>query len=505
MLKKIDPAQPQYKMSKKEYKSQIDVLETHLAELQRKIIDLKIPVMIAFEGWSAAGKGTCISKILYPLDPRFFNVYTMDKISEDVAMRPFLWNYWIKTPSKGRMAIFDKSWHRAILPEHQVKRLLSPAETNGFYYDANAFERQLSDDGTLIIKFFLHISKNEQKKRFDELLSNPDTKWRVDVQDISQNKNYETHLNYFENMIRRSESVDSGGWNIIESDDINYASIKIYRTIIEKIEERICRGDPCGRPAITPVSDLSPGDRDGRPCDRSAILSSFDPNKCIPQDEYKEQLKYYQKKLAYLGYKLYDKRRPVIIVYEGWDAAGKGGNIKRLTQKLDPRGYEVVPVAAPSQEELAHNYLWRFWKYMPKDGHLAIFDRSWYGRVMVERVENLCSEEEWRRAYKEINDMEMHMYNHGAVIFKFWLHIDKDEQLERFHERESNPLKTYKITEEDWRNREKWDAYEKAVDEMLMTTNTEYAPWTVVEANNKKYARIKTLKLVVETLEEKLR
>jgi len=489
MLDKIDLT---HKLSKKEYKTETDKSEIKLSELQRQIIDLKIPVLIVFEGWSAAGKGTCISKILYSLDPRYFNVYTMNKIPEDVAMRPFLWNYWTKTPSKGRITIFDKSWHRSVLPERQSKRPFSVSETSSFYYDVNAFERQLSDDGTLIIKFFLHISKDEQKKRFDELLKNPDTAWRIDKHDILQNENYETHLEYFENMIKQS-NFDFSEWNIIEAEDINYAMLKIYKNIIDKIEEKIRRGDYQSPAGLTQTTQSI------------AKLNAFSPDKEISQDEYKEKLKYYQNKLSYLEYKLYTKRKPVVIVYEGWDAAGKGGNIRRLTQKLDPRGYEVVPVAAPSQEELAQHYLWRFWKSVPKDGHIAIFDRSWYGRVMVERIEKFCSDTEWQRAYKEINDMELHLYNHGAIIFKFWLHIDKEEQLKRFNMRESNPLKQYKITDEDWRNRDKWDAYEIAVDEMLEKTNTDYAPWTVVESNNKKYARIKTLKIVVETLEEKLR
>ncbi|MCL2095799.1 MAG: polyphosphate:AMP phosphotransferase [Oscillospiraceae bacterium] len=501
MLKKIDPSR--YTLTKKEYKTQIDTLETKFEELQRKIIDLQIPVIIAFEGWSASGKGACISKIVYPLDPRCFNVYTMGKIPEDVAMRPFLWNYWQKIPSKGRMTIFDKSWHRASLPEQQSKRPLTTDETNGFYYDINAFERQLSDDGVLIIKFFLHISKNEQRRRFDELLENPDTKWRVDRRDINQNKNYETHLKYFDDMIRGSD-FDFSRWSIIESDDLNYAAVKIYNIIINKIEEKI-RGDNYkSRERPSGQNELNKLNQTEKSVTR-VKLSEVNPDKNIAQAEYKERLAHYQKKLSELGYKLYTKRRPVVIVYEGWDAAGKGGNIKRLTQRLDPRSYEVIPVAAPSKEELAHHYLWRFWKAVPKDGHFGIFDRSWYGRVLVERVENLCSETEWRRAYREINDMEKHLYNHGAIIFKFWLHIDQNEQLRRFQNRETDPLKQYKITEEDWRNREKWEAYEKAAGEMLFLTGTNYSPWTVIESNNKKYARIKTLKILVETLEERLK
>jgi len=492
MLDKIDLT---HTLSKKGYKNEIGGLETKLAELQRKIKDLKIPVVIVFEGWSASGKGTCISKILNPLDPRYYSVYTMDKIPEEAAMRPFLWDYWIKTPEKGRITIFDKSWHRAALPERQAKRPLSLSEAAGFYYDLDSFERQLSDDGVLIVKFFLHISKSEQKKRFDELLDNPDTEWRVDKQDILQNKNYEKHFEHFENMIRQSNFAQSE-WNIIEADDLNYATIKIYKILINKIENEIAqnsRATTQGRPYENHIPP------------QASILSSINPEKDISSEEYKEKLNYYQKKLSYLGYKLYAKRRPVVIVYEGWDAAGKGGNIRRLTQRLDPRGYAVMPVAAPTQEELAHHYLWRFWKSMPKDGHIAIFDRSWYGRVLVERVEGFCTDIEWQRAYKEINDMETHLYNHGTVIFKFWLHIDKDEQLKRFQMREADMSKQHKMTDEDWRNRDKWELYEKAADEMLLRTNTDCAPWTVVESNNKKFARIKTLKLVVETLESELK
>jgi polyphosphate:AMP phosphotransferase len=421
-------------------------------------------------------------------------------------MRPFLWNYWIKTPSKGTMTIFDKSWHRSILPEQQAKRTLSHTvrkdfRNDSFYYDVEAFERQLSEDGTLIIKFFLHISKAEQKKRLDSLMKNPNTQWRVKEHDIAQNKNYDMYLNYFGNMISQSSfafDCRSGEWNIIESEDANHAAVKIYKIIIDRIEGRI------NAPAKPAAPDI-PQQRAVSVPAAPRILSSVNPAKDMDKDEYKDKLKYYQGRLANIEYKLYIKRRPVVIVYEGADSAGKGGNIRRLTQELDPRGYEVTPVAAPTREELAHHYLWRFWKAAPKDGHIAIFDRSWYGRVLVERVEGFCSETEWRRAYKEINDMEKHLHNHGAVIFKFWIHIDKDEQLARFREREADPLKQYKMTDEDWRNREKWEAYEEAADEMLALTSTDYAPWTVVEGNNKRYARIKTLRIVTDTLEKQLK
>ena len=221
-------------------------------------------------------------------------------------------------------------------------------------------------------------------------------------------------------------------------------------------------------------------------------------------EEYATRLKKAQAMLPELEHEIYLRRVPVVIAYEGWDAAGKGGNIRRLTQNLDPRGYEVVPVAAPNDVEKAHHYLWRFWAQMPKAGHIAIFDRSWYGRVLVERVEGFCTEAEWRRAYREINGMEQHLVNFGAVLLKFWLHIDPDEQLRRFREREGMAHKQWKITEEDWRNREKMDQYREAVEEMLHRTTTPYAPWTIVESNCKRYARVKVLETVCEVIRKRL-
>lgn len=492
MLDKIDLKK---KMDKEEYKTEIDVLEQRLNSLQQKIKELGIPVIIVFEGWSSSGKGTLISKLLNPLDPRYFNVYTLNRVSEESLMRPVLWSYWTKTPLKGRISILDKSYHRINLPEGIDDWNLKELTQNKFYYDVNAFEKQLSDDGTLIIKLFIHISKEEQKRRLEKLQKDPETKWRVNKRNFIQNENYDKYLKLYEDMIYQTNS-SINLWNIIEADDSRYATVKIFKTIINRIEQEVKRRTETviDKNIETPKIDIIEPS--------VSILDSVDLSKTISDEEYKEKIDYYQKKIRKLGYKMYTKRKSVVIVYEGWDAAGKGGNIKRLTQKLDPRGYEVVPIASPSKEELDHHYLWRFWNKMPKDGHLAIFDRSWYGRVMVERIEGFCSESEWKRAYREINDMELHMANHGTFIVKFWLHIDKDEQLARFKSRQEDPLKQYKITDEDWRNRDKWDKYETAVNEMLFRTSTEYAPWVIVESNNKKYARIKVLKYVVENLEK---
>ena len=233
-------------------------------------------------------------------------------------------------------------------------------------------------------------------------------------------------------------------------------------------------------------------------------LSEVNLTKALNEEEYRELLKKEQSTLKKLHNKIYRKKIPVVIAYEGWDAAGKGGNIRRVAEALDPRGYEVVPIAAPTADELAHQHLWRFWTKLPKDGHITIFDRTWYGRLMVERIEGFASEEQWKRAYQEINEFEEELERWGAVIIKFWLHFSKEEQLKRFELRQNTPEKQWKITDEDWRNREKWDQYVTAVDEMIAYTSTDFAPWHIIESEDKKFARIKALRTIINSIEGKL-
>ncbi len=235
------------------------------------------------------------------------------------------------------------------------------------------------------------------------------------------------------------------------------------------------------------------------------MLATLDLSHTLSPDEYEAQLIRYQVALFKLAYQVYTQQRPVAIVFEGWDAAGKGGAIRRVTEKLDPRGFVVYAIAAPKGDDATHHYLWRFWNRLPEAGQMAIYDRSWYGRVMVERIEGFCSEADWKRAYREINNFERQLVDFGTILFKFWLHIDKDEQLRRFEARSGDKRRSWKLTDEDWRNREKWDRYEEAVNEMLLKTSTLSAPWTVVEANAKTYARVKILHTLVEKLSQELK
>nr|MDU2065848.1 phosphate--AMP phosphotransferase [Sporomusaceae bacterium] len=334
--------------------------------------------------------------------------------------------------------------------------------------------------------------------------------WRVTAEDWEHHNAYENYLQAVEVMLEKTDT-DAAPWLIVEATDKRFATVKILTAFAQALEEKIdlirreqeqkasVLSDPL--PTVDPLFTTAQFDQKLL---KSSMLNEVDLSLTIDEATYQEKLKKYQERIREIEYTIYTKKMPVLIVFEGWDAAGKGGAIRRLTQHMDPRGYTVVPIAAPNDEEKSHHYLWRFWRSMPKQGHIAIFDRSWYGRVMVERVEGFCREEEWRRAYREINEMEEQWAHFGAPIIKFWLHISKEEQKRRFEERQSTPEKEWKITGEDWRNREKWEQYETAVDEMFFRTSTSYAPWTIVEAESKPYARIKVLKTVLETIENKL-
>jgi polyphosphate:AMP phosphotransferase len=360
------------------------------------------------------------------------------------------------------------------------------------FEEINNFERQLTDDGHMIIKFFLHISRDEQKERFKRLQKNPMTAWRVTQTDWKKHKQYDTYYDIIDNMVALTNSAHAP-WHVFSAQNWRFAAISVFETVIECVSKKLAELKTTPKPATV---ELPPVKR--------SMLETSELSKELTRDEYDHQRRIYQQRLWELEHEIYFRRLSVVIVYEGWDAAGKGGNIKRLVRKMDPRGYEVIPVAAPNDLELAHHYLWRFWLKMPKTGHFAIFDRSWYGRVMVERIEGYAAEHEWKRAYQEINEMEALLVNYGMLIFKFWIDIDHEEQLRRFKDREELPSKKWKITEEDWRNRKKWQNYREAIDDMLYRTNTQYAPWTIVESNCKLYARIKTLKTVVREIEKYL-
>ncbi len=472
-------------------KDRLEAAQHRLSVLQMKIKEHKLPVLVLAEGWGAAGKGSTLGAVIKNIDPRFFNLASMSSPTEEEKRRPFLYRYFIQIPEAGKFTFLDSGW------ADEVVRAKLTGELKGKEYSnkidsIKRFERQLTDNGYLVIKFFFHISRKEQKERIEKLLSGKDTAWRVSEHDKWQNKHYEECLDMFSEYMSDT-NMPSAPWYIIDAGKKKWALLQVLEILCRGIEVAL-QNKSIAVPLLQNVFPLKPMPR----------LQDVALDKTMDEAEYKEELHRLQDKLGQLHNRLYRKQVPVVIVYEGWDAAGKGGNIKRVAGALDPRGYEVLPIASPEPHEKARHYLWRFWKRLPKTGHIAIFDRSWYGRVMVERLEGFCSENDWQRAYNEMNEFEKELSEWGAVIIKFWVQIDKDTQLARFEERQNTPEKQWKITDEDWRNREKWDAYEVAVNEMLQKTSTVYAPWYILESVDKKYARIKALRIIVEELERVL-
>ena len=485
-------------ISKDAYRQVFPELEVRLGECQRAARAAGVPVVVVFEGWDAAGKGTIINRLTQALDPRGFKVYPISAPTEDEQLHPWMWRFWNTLPADGSFAIFDRSWYGRVLVERMEKQV-SKQQWKRAYEDIEQLERQLADDGAVIVKFWLHIGKKEQKRRFKKLEKNPATAWKVGKREWKNHRNYDKWQEAVEEMLEQTGTAYAP-WTVVEATQGRYARVKVFETIVQTVEDELARR--AATPKIEPQPMAAPEESATR---QQTILDRADLSLSLDREQYDRELDDLQERLFHLEHEMFVARVPAAIVYQGWDAAGKGGNIKRLTRGLDPRGYEVVPVAAPTAEEKSHHYLWRFWKNVPKAGHITIFDRSWYGRLMVERVEGFCREDEWKRAYREINEFERQLADFGTVIVKFWLQIDRQEQLRRFEARQQTAAKQWKITDEDWRNREKWDRYEEAVVDMLRQTSTTYAPWTILEANCKLYARIKALRTVAEALESALK
>ncbi len=481
--------------------------------------ELKIPTVIIFEGWGSSGKGLMTQKLISELDPRLYKVFNIAAQTEDEKRYHYLKRFWAKLPQYGILSIFDRSWYREISiakVEDNIPAVINDRNVD----DIREFERQLADDGYVIIKFFLHISKEEQQKRFEQLESSKATSWRVNDKDRARNKRYNEYYAAFADMVEKTD-FDFAPWNVLDATD-RKATAKAICSIVNStmkkaiIEKRSKDADEAWNLKSDAIDYALAEQKHWNPIPSFVRrsneiktlpikpLDNYDLSLTISDDDYKKRLKELQAELFRLHNKLYRKRVPVIIAFEGWDAAGKGGAIKRLTAGLDPRGYEVIPTAAPTKPELEHQFLWRFWRDTPRSGHIAIFDRTWYGRVMVERLEGFAKQREWARAFDEMNRFELSLVKSGAIVMKFWLHIDPDEQLKRFTDRQNTPEKQWKITAEDWRNRDKIPGYHISVDQMLELTNTEYAPWFVIESNNKKFARIKVLESVISEIKKRL-
>lgn len=473
-------------MLKTEYKKLKEKYCNELYSLQIDMMKAKIPMAIIVEGWGTAGKGKIISQIIDPLDPRYYRVYSKGSTCQQTV--PFLKQYVEKMPCRDKLSIFDSCWYEYAFWNESTITKKSTIES------INSIERQFSDDGCVIVKLFLHISKSEQKKRLQLIEKNENY---INEYDNFINKHYNDFLEIVNNAIENTNK-EYARWNVISGYDIYSATISVYEIIINAMKSALSKKD--AEKTTIPVNYK---DSDKRfPLIKMPLLKDIDLNVSVDENKYKDKLKQLQSKLSKRQEFLFKNQIPMVLVFEGWDAAGKGGSIKRVTSCLDPRDYTVIPISSPSSIELSHHYLWRFWKELPQQNKITIFDRSWYGRVMVERIEGFCDKNRWQMAYSEINEFEHEITKSGIILIKFWLHISPDEQLTRFKNRENNPAKQWKITDEDWRNRKKWDEYEIAVNDMLQKTSTKFAPWNIIECNNKKYGRLKILKTIIKEIDD---
>ena len=496
MLEKVDLKR---KVSKEDYKAQIGTLKQELTDLDGPIKAAGMPVIILFEGWGGAGKGNVIRKLILNFDPRWFKVENTQAPTQAELREPSMWRYWQNIPAAGQMSIMDRSWYQEV-SAHRIEGHVDDLTNVRHMNEINSFERGLTENGYHIIKIFIHITQKEQKERMQKLADHKSTAWRVSDLDWKRNKNYDKWYDVFEQTLEYTNTTYAP-WNAVSGMDEHTCLIDVFTIVRDSIRTALKLREEKKDTSNATSSIIMPGQYNFV---AEPLLKDVDMSQKLEEEEYRKILKKEQDRLSHLHNKLYLEKIPVVIAYEGWDAAGKGGNIKRVSEALDPRGYEVMPIAAPSAEEKNRHYLWRFWTRLPKDGHVAIFDRTWYGRVMVERIEGFCTPADWQRAYGEINDFERQLYDWGAIILKFWINIDNDEQLRRFKERQNTPSKQWKITDEDWRNRDKWPQYEEAVNDMIKYTSTDFAPWHIIAGNDKYHARVQTLETINDTIESVL-
>jgi len=479
------------KTSKEDYKEYEEAFRVGLLTVQYDLREATgFPVILVVDGTDRVGCHEVLNLLHEWMDPRYLEANVFETPSSEELERPRFWRYWRTLPAAGRIAIYYREWtYRAIMD-----RLLGQIDETALderLRHIDTFEKALTDDGALLLKFWLHIPKSEAKKRLKKKRDSFRVAFKPRKQDRLLVEHYQEVQDIAERVLRRTSSGEAL-WNVVESTNFRYRNVTVAQGLIRSLTKRL---------AEPPKKNLAPVVSQRNV---TTVLDQLDLTKKLSKPDYEEKLHHGWRRLAKLSNKVHRKGISSVFVFEGWDAAGKGGAIRRVTAAMDAGYYRVMPIAAPTDEELAHHYLWRFWRNLPRAGHTAIFDRSWYGRVLVERLEGFAAESEWKRAYAEINDFEEQIVRQGSVVVKFWLHIDAEEQLRRFKAREKVSFKKYKITPDDYRNRERWNDYEIAADEMVQRTSTEFARWHLVAANDKRWARIQVLETVCDALEKRL-
>lgn len=491
----FESANLRHEVPKAAYQREVAELRAALLNAQ---YDLKLagrfPVLILIAGVDGAGKGETVNLLNEWMDPRHIQTSAFGPPSAEELERPPHWRYWQALPPRGKVGIFFGAWHTQPI----VQRVMGELDEGAFaaaIAEIQRLERMLCDEGVLLLKYWFHLSKDQQKRRLKSLEADPSTRWRVTETDWAYFRRYDRFVEVCDPFLHQT-STAAAPWIVVPGADANFRALTVGRHLLAAMRERLDAPVAAAEPAATPPLPVAG--------DHLNVLTALKLDRPMTRAAYDRALETWQGRLNLAARDPRFKSLSVVAVFEGNDGAGKGGAIRRVTGALDARGYATIPVAAPSEEERAQPYLWRFWRRLPRRGRFTFFDRSWYGRVLVERVEGLCGEADWMRAYGEINDFEHALVRHGTVLVKFWLAVSKDEQYRRFKQRETVAFKRFKITAEDWRNRERWDAYEAAVCDMVDRTSTATTPWTLVEANNKYHARIKVLKTLCEAVEQAL-
>lgn len=478
-------------LDKKTYKRLEAEVHERLLSLQFKLRESRHSLIVIVSGVEGAGKGEVVDCLNRWFDTRDVQTHAFFDETDEERQRPRFWRFWRTLPERGTISVMFGSWYTQPIVERAFDRI-PESDFDAELQRIAETERMLAVDGTIIVKLWFHLSSDVQQKRLKKDSSSG----------FKKSPNLEEYAKRYPDFARTSERAirltDTGAspWHIIEATDPHYRDITAANVLIEALENHLDEGKVAPQIEEVTTSVLAESESS------RTVLDNVDLTATLNDDEYDKRLKSAQRRLHELAWEMYNAGRNTVMVFEGWDAAGKGSSIRRLTQAIDARLYRVIPVAAPTDEELDHHYLWRFWRHLPRAGYMSIYDRSWYGRVLVERVEGFAARNEWLRSYREINDFEEQLVHHGVVVMKFWVHISAEEQLARFKAREGDARKQHKITDEDWRNREKWDDYRYAVNDMVAHTSTDGAPWTIVAGNDKKFGRIQILETVCNRLEQ---
>ena len=491
----FESAEIGHRLGKRDYDRQLPKLRQALLAVQYDLLrKAAFPVVVLVNGVDGAGKGETVNLLNEWMDPRHIHTYAFGEMTDEERSRPEMWRFWRALPPKGRIGILFGSWYTVPI----LNRVMEHEKRASFerrLEKIRRFERMLVAEDAVVVKLWFHLSKEAQRRRMKQLSSRKTTAWMVSPDDWKRFRQYDAFLEVCEDALRGT-STGEAPWNIIEGSDPEYRSLTAGKILLDAMHARLERRK---RRAVAPNAPPPTPAIDGR-----SLLHSFDYRTRITQATYERRLAKAQARLSGLTRSDPMRKRALILVFEGMDAAGKGGAIRRITGALDARYYRVIPVAAPSDEETAQPYLWRFWRHIPPRGSCAIFDRSWYGRVLVERVEHLCREDDWMRAYNEVNDFEEQLCEKGGIVAKFWLAVTPREQLRRFRERERTPWKRFKITAEDWRNRKSWPLYEAAVCDMIDQTSTDKAPWNVVASDDKLTTRVTIAERLCKLIEARL-